>query len=941
MTNPQRCLALCAIIGVASPALPAPPDRITARIDNNNSVVLSGRIPRLARARNDAGPVENSFPVSGITLILKPSPAQQADLAQSLLAQQDSKSPQYHQWLTPEQYASRFGASAGDMAKITAWLQSQGFSVGYVARGRSYVTFSGTAQQIASAFHTQIHRFNVNGETHYANASDPSIPAALAGLVSAVRGLDDFQLKPRLKNAGPRLMLGGEQLVGPSDFATIYDVTPLYNAGITGTGQKIAIVGQSDIVTSDISQFRSRTGLGAVNLTLVLVPGSPDPGISPGDEEESDLDIEWSGAVAKNATIVFVYSTDVWMSAEYALDQALAPVLSMSYGGCEDGDLVDLDGWRALVQQGNAEGVTMLAASGDYASADCDEIDTNVPAVAQGGLAVDAPGSFPEVTSMGGTEFNDTGGNYWNRGAAIGYIPETVWNDTVEVGELDGGGGGASVYFTQPPWQNGVAPNDGMRHVPDLSFPASNVVDPFYLYTSDSSSGGFGSTAVGGTSCAAPTMAGVVALLNQYLLTNGAIAQAGLGNINPTLYRLAQTQGTAFHDIVAGDNIVPCAPGSPNCTNGTMGWAATSGYDSASGLGSVDAYNLVRLWSTALAAQSVVVPSIGQNPVYQTGADSWSFTLTLTEQAGIGTTLTGFTINGVSYASQIPDLFGTAAIAARGSIQASYTLQNLDVSRGPVNVVFGFSGVDTGGATWNTTMTVPFAGPQPVIAIRTANNAASGQPVFAPGMLVGVYGSGMGDLVQLATVTPLPEYMAGVEAWVNYGPGLANMAPAPLMYVSPGQVNLQIPYEVPAGPAQLWVGNPYQNVSYNFTVANAAPGIFSYATDGAASPIGSQSARAGDTVAIYITGEGQVQPTVADGTPPSLGVVPTPQQAVSITVGGMPVAQPFAYIGIPYWSVGVTQIDFKIPAGVAPGQQPVVVTVGSTASLPANITITE
>lgn len=948
MTKPQSYFALWAIFGTASPALLAQPDRINARIDNNQSVVLSGRVPRFATANNDAGAVEGSFPISGITLTLKASAAQQADLDQLLLAQQDSTSPNFHQWLTPEQYADRFGASAGDLTKITAWVESQGFTVGYVARARNYVMFSGTAQQVANAFHTQIHSYNVNGETHYANATDPSIPAALAGLVSGIRGLDNFRLKPRFKKAQPQVVLHGNQLVGPTDFATIYDVSPLYSAGINGTGQKIVIVGQSEILPSDITKFRSAFGLGVPNLTLVQVPGGGNPGFSPGDETESDLDVEWSGALAPNATIVFVYSAaGVGASLQYAIDNALAPVLSTSYGLCEEIDgFSDLDYERALAQQANAAGMTMLAASGDYAAADCDEWDNN-PVVAEGGLAVDQPGSVPEVTAMGGTEFNEGGSNstYWTNGAAVSYIPEVVWNDTALVGQLDGGGGGASVYFTQPPWQNGVAPNDGMRHVPDLSFSASNVHDSLYIYSSDTSNGPPGAQAVGGTSCAAPTMAGIVALINQYLVSSGAVRQAGLGNINPTLYRLAQTQSSAFHDIVNGNNIVPCAD-SPDCINGTLGWAAAPGYDSASGLGSVDAYNLVHAWSTALATQAVVVPSIDQNPVYETSSNLWSFTLTLTEEAGIAATVTGVTINGTSYTpTQIQSLFGTTAIAARGLISnpLPYSLQGLNVTNGPVNVVFTFSGVDAGGANWSTTLTVPFAGFQPVLAVGGFSNAASGQQVFAPGMLISVYGTGMGNFVQSASVTPLPEYMAGFEAYINYGPGYEYQTYPPLLYVSPTQVNLQIPYEV-AGPAQLVVGNPYVNTNpLLFTVSNAAPGIFSYADTGPTrSPIGSGSVRAGSEVAIYVTGQGLVSPLPDDGATPAAGAgTPIPQQAVSITVGGITVPQPFAYMGIPNWSVGVLQINFTIPSGVPPGQQPVVVTVGGVQSLPANITITQ
>ena len=257
MTKPQRYLALWAVLGAASPVLLAQTNRIAARVDNSQSVVLSGRVPRQTLAATDAGPVEASFVLPAITMLLKPSATQQADLNQLLAAQRDPASPGYRQWLTPEQYADRFGVSAGDLAKIAAWLEAQGFTVGYTARARNFISFSGTAQQVANAFGTQIHTYSGNGAVHYSNAADPSIPAALDGLVSGIRGLNDYRPKPHYRKMQPRMRLSGYgTVVGPTDFAKIFDVNPLYTAGITGTGQKIAIVAQSEIHTSDITNFR-------------------------------------------------------------------------------------------------------------------------------------------------------------------------------------------------------------------------------------------------------------------------------------------------------------------------------------------------------------------------------------------------------------------------------------------------------------------------------------------------------------------------------------------------------------------------------------------------------------------------------------------------------------------------------------------------------------
>jgi uncharacterized protein (TIGR03437 family) len=752
-------------------------------------------------------------------------------------------------------------------------------------------------------------------------------------MVAGFRGLNDFHPRPHIKKpAHPEYTLArGVHHIAPDDLATIYNIAPLYQDGIDGTGQRIMVVGQSGIRTSDIQTFRSTFNLPAPNLQQVLVPNRPNPGVVPGDSEEADLDIEWSGAVARNASIIYVYSDDVWQSALYAVDQNLAPVLSMSYGSCEQADIADLPTFQATVQQANAQGITWLAASGDLGAADCDDVTA---LVAQDGLAVDVPASIPEVTAMGGTVFADQIGSYWsttnsvNSASALSYIPEQSWNDTTATTGFAASGGGASIIFPRPAWQTGPGvPGDSARHVPDLSLSASADHDGYYIVSGGSPQ------YIGGTSVAAPTMAGIVALLNQYRVSSGAQAQAGLGNINPTLYRLAQSTTGVFHDIVGGNNMVPCVADSPDCSQGTFGLSAAPGYDQVTGLGSVDAYNLVHQWSSAPAVNSAVVASIDQAPVFQQQPDgngnSWTFQLTLNEEAGIATTLTDFTIDGVSYAAQIPDLFGSAVIAANGSLSAAYGFQTLDV---PKVVVFGFSGTDDSGAQWTTQLPAQFHGPQNLAIVGLAN-AASGEQAFAPGMVLTITGSELGPFTQSAGTFPLPQFLAGVQATIN---GVI----APLFFVSPGKVNVQIPYETRTGTATLNVGTPYQNVTRQFRVASSAPGIYT-SPDGSITP--SPAGAPGQTVTLLMTGEGQVRPALATGATPSsktqLSQLPKPQLPVTVTVGGEPAA--IQFMGIKSGTVGVTQIDFTIPEDAQAGVQPVVVTVGSVPSAPANLTVTQ
>jgi hypothetical protein len=457
----------------------AQPDRISGVIDSSQMVTLPGNVHRMAQARYDQGPVEDSLQFGYVTLAVAPSPSQQAALDQLLAQQQDPKSPNYHKWLTPAQYAERFGMSPNDVDKITTWLKSQGLQIVSIGGGRNSVIFSGTAAQIQSAFRTQIHRYNINGEKHIANSVSLSVPAALSGVVTGVRGLNDFRPKPmhvhpvRGGKNGPHpsytTTIGGqaEYFLAPGDIATMYDLNPLYNGtpAIDGTGQKLAIIGQTDIYLADIASFRLGFGLNPITgcntgasglvtscgtsttnyLQYVLVPGIADPGAPStcGDLEEADLDVEWSGATARNAQIIFVnapatFNSDcteytngggVNVSLAYAINPPSGPpiadVISMSYGGCEAGSDLPAESLETELQQGNVEGVTIMNSADDIGSAGCDYSPPGATATytpvppyeaAQYGLAVSYPASSPSVTAVGGTSIPTTAftSTYWN-----------------------------------------------------------------------------------------------------------------------------------------------------------------------------------------------------------------------------------------------------------------------------------------------------------------------------------------------------------------------------------------------------------------------------------------------------------------------------------------------------------------------------------------------
>jgi uncharacterized protein (TIGR03437 family) len=890
---------------------------------------LNGNLRPVILRQNDAGRVDEDFPLPAMTLFLKPSTSQQADLRRLLADQQNPASLQYHRWFTPQQFADRFGLSLDDSAAAADWLRSQGFTVSRIAHSRTWIAFSGTAAQAEGAFHTEIHSYRLDGKKHFANATELSIPAALTNLISGVDGLDDFSPEP----VQPQMTSNfGAHTLAPDDLATIYDIAPLYQSGIDGTGQKIAVMGNSQFDASalaDVAAFRSQFHLPPNVPQVVLNSDYPDPGVTAG-VNEAHLDIEWAGAIARNAQIIFVYSGTFLRAVLWAVDNNLAPVITMSANvGCESANTAaNMAFYQGVAQQANAQGITWVNSGSDAGPASC---DPNGAPIAMSGLGVRFPASIPEVTAVGGTEFNEQSGAYWtatntaNGASAISYIPEMVWNDALALDLLWAGGGGTSIYFAKPVWQSGPGvPNDNARDLPDVALAASFSHDGYYVIRNSAA------VTTGGTSASAPVFAGILTLLSQYVVSNGIQSLPGLGNVNPALYRLAGSG--AFHDITVGSNIVPCVTGTLDCPNGSMGFSAGPGYDLASGLGSVDVAMLLNRWNSQPATGSAVVVSATPNPAYQQPPDAqgnlWTTKITLTEEAGIGTTLTGFTINGAS--SGVESNFGSAAIPALGSISATVNFANMSV---PAVVVFGFTGMDASGQTWSRQFSIPFEGVNAPLSIGGVANAASYQQIFAPGMLLYVAGSQLSPVVQVASSVPFLEFMGDVSATIN---GLA----APLYYVSPTQLDVQIPYEVAAGAATLIVTGLGQIAYFNFTIGAAAPGIFA-GTDGSLVPYA--TGKVGDTLPMFLTGQGAVSPSVATGAAPSsstpLSQLPAPMLPVGVTVGGITANTTF--IGIPPGLVGVMQINFTIPQNVPPGPQPVVVTIGGVLSAPVTLTVTQ
>jgi subtilase family serine protease len=754
--------------------------RITQAVDESRLTVLRGNTHPLARPEFDRGPAPSNLPMERMLLVLKRSPQQEAALEKFMAEQLDKSSPNYHKWLTPTQFGQQYGPADQDIHTVTSWLESRGFSIGNVSAGRTVIEFTGDAAHVQGAFHTAIHKFVVRGEEHWANVNDPSIPSALAPVVAGLKSLHNFSPKPlvKIKSGTPRAALAGKVKpqvtftggvscgltpvtdcfgVGPADFAAIYNVQPLWNAGIDGSGITIAIANDSNINTEDVSDFRTIFGLPARTPTVTV--NGTNPGLG-ADEVEAILDVEWSGAIAKNASIDLVVSQTTNasfggdLSDTFIVNEATPPaILSESFGQCEL--FIGTAGntfYNSTWQQAAAEGITVAISTGDDGSASCDFVSGGDPVQpAVGGLAVNGISSTPFNTAVGGTEFNDVSNplQFWSTTnsantleSALGYIPEMTYNDSCTsltvvnfFGDGNavtacndpnvqnsfvqtspnpglvvavGGSGGPSTCITsdgndptscaggyaKPCWQGGAitgsctqqsgiaTPNDGARDQPDISlFAGDGTISGSAYILCERDLNGTGSNtpcdltmgndlSVGGTSVSTQVFAGVMALLDQK-------AEDKQGLVNPALYALAAGAGNTcpsvanpagsciFYDVTTDTIAMPCLQNTPNCFVNTEigvlpGYNADTGYDLATGLGTMNVANLVNagVWTnttsgndfTISAGAPTAVPSPGGSgqvmiTVTANGAFNGNVTFTCSDLP-IETTCSGSPVTG-------------------------------------------------------------------------------------------------------------------------------------------------------------------------------------------------------------------------------------------------------------------------------------------------------
>jgi len=922
-------LALLLTLIFSTVAFATPPDRITGAITSESKVSLGTGTPTHPWAQYDQGPVEGSFPLHSLAFLISPSPSQQQAIDKLLAQQQDRKSSNYHKWLTPAQYGARFGLSPNDVQKITSWLQSEGFAYIRVAPSSSIIYFSGTAAQVEKTFQTEIHRYQVDGRSRFAPIAPPQIPAALSGIVIGMRGLANYPMKSMLQRRNKSQYYSSSnstQYLAPGDLYTIYNIP---TSTLTGSGQTLAIIGETDLLPADLEDFQTGFGLtstfqnctvsqqspGVITICdisdfqyiLYLPEGGTDPLVpdaySEGDLGEADVDIEYSGATAPSAQVIYVNApyvdgNGVVDSMSYAIQNNVAPIVSMSYGLCELGAAYNAaDGYAGFTdfefQQAQAQGQNILNSSGDGGNAECDHELGNFTAVY--GYSANYPATSPYVTAVGGTliPWNEYGSPYFsqnnngNGGSAQQYVPEQAWNDPEEVGvycaanpslcsytwqqaqedliSIVGGGGGVSNCLTvddngvcngaepQPSYQAGldtskVNPTGAgeldastpTRYVPDVSLLAS-VYWPGYIWctplnelgdtgdwTSTCANGIPGAISngsiAGGTSFASPIFAGMLALVNQYLVSDGV--KSGLGNVNSMLYTLAATPG-AFNPVTTANTGAYtvgmwCQEGTPTsgvesdpwpaglqCPStgsgagflggfNTYGYDPTTNYNLSTGLGSVNVSNLAQAWLDADATAITLSNTGAGSQTVLAGQTTPVFNFSVTPV--IGTTFPKGVTFSCSFSPTDPTLTNSSCVFTPPSIAAG----------------------SPASAGANITLAIATQGPNPNSGVkkqqqrrRRADNRLPWLPFAMPLAGVVMLGFAGRKLSKYSVVASLALTLVMAGLLIACGSSSSSPPPPPQISVTVGAGSPSSLY--PNDAADDW---PSQTATFSATVAN-------------------------------------------------------------------------------------------------------------------------
>ena len=667
--NAARAVALAACclpaaLLAATPVSGIAPDLVIERVDATHVTALPQDRLAWATVENDLGEVATDLQLSHLTLVLRRSTQQQAAFEEFLKQQQDQNSPSFHHWLTPVEVGARFGASQHDVDVLVRWLQSQGLQVDGIANSRTRIDFSGSAANVGAAFTMRLHAYLVNGDRRIAPASVPQIPAALSAIVHSVRGLATINERPYHRQGKARVF--GEAVTGinpdatfcsgntcdhynfPGDFAAIYDVFPVWQQNIIGSGQTIAIIGRARVYMPDIENFQVQSGFSINDPVIVVPPGGIDPGpalssggTSPADADqfEATVDVTRATSVAYGATINLVISASpsaggdgIDVATQYVVDNnpLSAQIMSISFGDCEaNRGSSGVTFWDSLFSQASAEGISVFVSSDDSGAAGCDKSFSTPPAGQSASPNYICSSSY--ATCVGGTEFADMANPtaYWNSSnaspgfaSAFAYIPEGAWNEPLDGNgnpQVAASGGGVSMFVPTPLWQTGPGvPGTQGRYTPDVSFSASLHDGYFICFAATGgacvadNTGHFSFKTAGGTSAAAPSMAGIAALLNQKM-------GSAQGNLNPGLYALAATPGNGvFNDVTASSSgVVTCdvsvpsmcnnsTPGPTGQSGGLPGYLVGPGYDEVTGLGSIDVAHLLAHWSPSGPAGTTI-----------------------------------------------------------------------------------------------------------------------------------------------------------------------------------------------------------------------------------------------------------------------------------------------------------------------------------------------